>query len=178
MESSVEKLILTLSKREKAYINKFFLKNQSNTYTNYNHLYYHILKNGKIKKELLAKEIKDKKLLNNLSNIKEILLEKILECLINYNHNSNAYNIIQEYIQFIKLLIERNLKEKAQKFIIVAKQKAYRYEEYYLLLSIIEIEESLCFKNSYIINQELLLELNKEKRTLSKTFIFLTIFYY
>lgn len=167
MENLLEHLISSLTQREKAFINKN-LNSKSDLLTNSSFLYEHILKNGKINKYLLVKQLGNKNIVKNLTKEKEKLIEKILLCLLNFHKNSNSHKIITKYILFIKTLIERDIFSNIEKYIKKAKNLAYKYEEFNLILNIIEIEESLCFTNCFIINYNKLKELQDEREKIYK----------
>lgn len=162
MGSSLNKIIAKLSKSEKEFFT-LFLKANHNLYSNYDTLYNHIIKNGNIRIEDLENEIDDKLFIKYLTVKKENLLEYILLSIANHRFNETMHWKIQKSIIFIKVLIEKDLFEKAKKIIKRAKANAYRYEEFSLLLDLLDLEESLCFFHNFITDINKLNEINKER---------------
>jgi hypothetical protein len=163
MDNTTEKIISSLSTRERIHFSRFSKINKPRSKTNYINIYNQILKNGKLDIAELNKEFPDKSFVKFISAEKEILLEKILLSQINYHFESSIYRKIIKYILFINLMLEKGFREKANKFIRRAKELAYRYEEFSLLFLIIEIEESMYFDHGYIVNRKNLKELNNER---------------
>lgn len=167
MENTVIKLILSLSKQEKDYFSKYSKVNKKKTNNNYLSIYNHIINSGDFNISKI-KEDNDESLLKHSSIKKEKLLEKILLSSINFNFDKDfTWNLIKD-ILMIKVLIEKGLTEKANKFIFRAKKNAYFYQEFNLLLNIIEIEESLCFNRCFVINYTRLSELQKERQEINE----------
>ncbi|HPO64251.1 MAG TPA: hypothetical protein PK762_14320 [Candidatus Kapabacteria bacterium] len=94
-------------------------------------------------------------------------MEKILSSLINYNYESSFKWKIQKDINYIQVLIDKELNDKAQKYLIRAKKNAYLYEEYELLLQIISLEISLCFNHCFILNYDYLKTLKEEREKIN-----------
>lgn len=167
MDNTINKLVFKLTKSEKNYFIKF-IKNKEISEPFYFQLYNDILKKGVISVDDLSNDINKKVNLKKISSVKEQLLEKILISLTNNRfENSQIWRIYKDII-FIKILIEKELYSKAQKYLINAKKIAYHYEEFELLLQLITIEISLCFKNCFIVNYSKLKELYKEHKKVLK----------
>ncbi len=167
MDNTVNKLVFKLTKSEKNYFVKF-IKNKEISEPFYFQLYNDILKKGVISADDLSNDIKPKINLKKFSAVKEQLLEKILISLTNNRfENSHRWKIHKD-IHFIQILIEKELYTKAQKYLINTKKIAYHYEEFELLLQLINIEISLCFKNCFIVNYSKLKELYKEQKKVLK----------
>lgn len=133
MDNTINKLVFKLTKSEKNYFIKF-IKNKEISEPFYFQLYNDILKKGVISVDDLSNDINKKVNLKKISSVKEQLLEKILISLTNNRfENSQIWRIYKDII-FIKILIEKELYSKAQKYLINAKKIAYHYEEFELLL--------------------------------------------
>lgn len=167
MDNSLKLLVSKLSKAEKDYFSKFS-KLFKNTSSNYLILYDFILKKGEIGINEIKKFPENNKFINNLSFEKEKLLDKILLSLVNFNYDNSIRLKIQKNIQFIQILIEKEILKKALKLISSSKKIAYKYEEFDLILVIIGLEESLCFKNCFIEDYEKLNKLNEERTNVIK----------
>ncbi len=166
MDNSVKKLILNLSKAEKEYFAKYLKINTISSAINLIDIYYQLENTGNIDLEKLKKEYGEKDFSKKISLGKEKLLETILLSLLDKNLDSGiSWRIIKDLL-FVKLLLKKNLTEKAEKFIKRAKQNAYRYEEFNLLLNIISIEESMYFNDCFTINYNKLKELNEERKSI------------
>ncbi len=165
MDNSLKKIISKMSKCEKEFFSSFSFFN--NTFSNnYNILYNHIIKYGNIQINELKKEIKDNVFIKYISIKKEVLLENILQSLVNHHFEDNIHWKIQRDILYIKILIEKDLIEKAKKIINRAKSNAYRFEEFSLLINLLELEESLCFIHNFITDINKLNEIKKERKTI------------
>lgn len=164
MENSLKRLILQLSKREKEYFLKYKNLNKYSSPHNFLEIYDYIDNKGNINTEELMKVLGKKNFNKKLSSGKEKLLDKILLSLVNYNFESTYSWAIQKDILMIRVLIEKGLIEKAHKKINQSKKYAYKYEEFELLLNIIILEESLCFKHCYIQNYTKFIELQEERK--------------
>lgn len=163
MDNSLNKLIAKLSKSEKEFF-LLFLKANYNSYSNYYVLYKHIINNGNIRIEDLKNEINDKTFIKYITVKKENLLEYILLSIANHRLNETIQWKIQKDIIFIKVLIEKELIEKAKKIIKRAKINAYRFEEFSLLLDLLELEESLCFFHNFVSDINKLKDISEERK--------------
>lgn len=165
MDSSLNKIIPKLSKSEKQFISSFF-KAFSHSTDDFLILYNHLNKGVSININELKKEIKDESFFKYISVKKEILLENILQSLINHHFEDDIHWKIQRDILYIKILIEKNLIDKAKKIIKKAKKISYRYEEFDLLINILELEESICFKHSFISDVNKFYDIKKERNNI------------
>lgn len=165
MDNSLKNIIFKLSKKEKVCFLKYNNLNKATSFK-YITLYKHILNNGNIDIEKLKKEFKNKSLIQYLSSEKEKLLEKILISLVNYNFEKSYFWKMLKYMLFITVLIEKEQFEKAKKYLNRVKKYAYQYEEFTVVLIIIELEESLCFRRCFIENHKRLIELQEERKNI------------
>jgi hypothetical protein len=161
MVDTLKVLISKLSTGEKKY---FSIISKLICSTDYNALYKNILSYGNINIDKLKEEVKDNSFIKYISIRKEFLLDKILYSLVNHHFENSIKWKIQKDILFAKILIEKEILEKANHFLSNAKNNAYKYEEYELLLQIISIEISLCFNDGFILNYDKLKELKKEQK--------------
>lgn len=177
MDKSLINIIFKLSKKEKDFFTKFISLSKV-VGAKYLSVYKHILKYENFDIKKLTNEIKNKSFFKFTSVEKGRLLDKILMSLVVFNFENKFHWSIQKDILFSKVLIEKELFYKAQKFLSRAKKNAYHYEEYDLLLNIIGLEEILCFKNCFILKFDKLLDLEKERKEifelLNKLNFFLT----
>jgi len=165
MDNSLNKIIPKLSKSEKQFISSFFNAFSHST-DDFLILYNHLNKSGIININELKNEIKDENFFKYISVKKEILLENILKSLINHHFEDDIHWKIQRDILYIKILIEKNLIDKAKKIIKRAKKISYRYEEFDLLINILELEESICFKHSFISDVNKFYDIKKERNNI------------
>jgi len=162
MDNSVNKLVLKLSKSEKEFFSKH-TKYSKKGDSNYLKLYNSILKNGSSTDIENDMKFEKNSSFKNISLDKEILLEKILISLINHKFENSFTWKIQRDIHYSQILIEKELFSKAQKIINRAKKIAYQTEEFELILLIISLEITLCFKHCFIENYQKFLELQNER---------------
>ncbi len=167
MDNSLKNIIFKLSKKEKDFFSNFIKLNKSTSFK-YLILYKHILNNGNIDIEKLKNEYKNNSLIKYLSSEKEKLFEKILISLINYNLEKSYFWRILKDLLFVTVLIEKEQYDKAKKYLNRIKNYAYKFEEFALILNIIELEESLCFKRCFIENHKRLIELQEERKNIYK----------
>ncbi len=163
MENTLKKIIFKLTKSEKDYFSKFTKLYKEATDSHYISLYNLILNNGGLSLDEIKKKFGNNFPSKNLSIEKERLLEKILTSLINYNFESSFKWKIQKDINYIQILLEKELYEKAQKILERAKRNAYKYEEFELIFQIISLEMLLCFHHGIIVHYEKLKELKEER---------------
>lgn len=163
MDNTVEEMLGMLNRQEKVHFSRFIKMHKNNELSNYSQLFAHINKEGKIVLKDLQKKNSKAMLSKYISAGKELLLEKILLSLVNYHFDSAIYRRIIKDILFINLLLERGLNKKASKYIKRVKALAYRYEEFSLLLLIIELEENMMFSFEYITNYNKLNKLRDER---------------
>ncbi len=172
MIEPLKKIIHSLSKREINYFIKFSRISKNSTSSNYIKLFNDILASGNIN---VNKEKGNSKKKNNINIAfeKGRLFEKLLLSISNFNfEKDNTWKILKK-ILFIKVLIEKGVTSKATKMIEEAKKVAYHFEEYDLLLYIISLEETLCFKHCFIECYSKLKELQEERKRIAEIIDFL-----
>lgn len=172
MIETLKKLIHNLSRREINYFKKFSRISKNAVSSDYMKLFYYILTTGKINISE-QKEIPNNKKSKNFSIDKSKLLEKLLLSISNFNFDKDYSWKILKNILFIRVLLEKGLTSKASKIIEKSKKIAYHYEEYDLLLYIISLEETLCFKHCFIECYSKLKELQVERKRIAEIIDFL-----
>ncbi len=159
MSDSLKQLIFNLSKREINYFTKFSKISKNEPVFDYISLYEKILGNEKKKVKTSSK---------NLSLQKNKLFDKLLQTVVNFNFDKNYTWIILKNLLYIRVLIEKGICQKASKIIEETKKLAYKYEEFDFILSIISLEESLCFNHCFIFDYNKLKDLNDEREKINK----------
>ena len=168
MDNTVTKIILGLSKREKEFFSEFSNLDKNKSRSNYLSIYNHILCSGNFNISELKKSYNDDNFLKYSSMEKEKLLEKLLVSSLNFSLDKNDIWKLIKDILFIRILIEKDSISKAKKYIHRAKLNAYKYEEFNLLLNILEIEENLCFNRCIIIDYDKLKKLKEERKKINE----------
>ncbi len=116
----------------------------------------------KLKKEL-AKKGKEK-INKHLHVIKHHLYDKILDSTLGGLQHP-VWKTINRKLHFAEILYHKSLYEQAFKLISKVKPKAYDYEEYSLLYSILNLEEKIVLKLSpQIVDPSYILDLVREKK--------------
>ncbi len=144
MENTRE-LINSMGKREKAY---FYQLNEKNSDKDYFKIYQAIEKNPAIEFNKLLESMPRIKTRSRLSVELNYLFRHILRSLHIYRLNSKSplYTLLKE-LQFVQILIQKDLKKMALKVLRSLKKKAYKFEEYSILIQAIGMEEGLIFND-------------------------------
>lgn len=134
-----------MGKREKAY---FYQLNEKNQGKDYFKIYQAIEKNPTIEFNKLLELISGAKTRSRLSVELNYLFRHLLRSLHIYRLNSKSplYTLLKE-LQFVQILIQKDLKKMAFKVLRSLKKKAYRFEEYSILIQAISMEEGLIFND-------------------------------
>jgi hypothetical protein len=90
--------------------------------------------------EALIKKYRKESFINNLAANKNQLYEIILESLRNYNEETIEEWNIRKSLYKIEILANKGLDKECESQIRKTKEKAWRYEQYQVLLDIIELE--------------------------------------
>jgi len=168
MDNSVFKIISQMTKAEKEYFTKYRKVFKESSDSNYFYLYEQINRKGTFNIDDLKNKKSGSSLIKNISAEKNRLLEKILLSLINYKYVGSHSWQIQKDLQFIQILIEKELIDKAEKIIKRIKLIAYQHEEFEFVLLIISLEMQLCFKNCFILDYEKFKVLIEERKKINE----------
>ena len=162
---TITNLIKSLNSREKAYY-KSANNKSSRKKPNHIRLFEHIDKYSCIKKSILKKNPETKNIEKYISAEKRYLMQRLIDSLVDYHNGKNIYMSILKGIQEINALMLKNQKSAAGKKIMKLKLKAYKYEEFNLLLLLIEKEEMLYFEYGYITGKDEIQKLEEERNNL------------
>lgn len=114
--------------------------------------------------EVLIKKYRNESFTKNLAAYKNHLYEFLMEALRNYNEENIEEWIIRKSFLKIQLLYSKGLDKSCEQLMIKTKEKAWQYEQYQVLLDILELQLYM-FGNCRIgnFNQDYFDQLHEEK---------------
>lgn len=133
-------LIQAMSRTEKGYFKKFFLKNADAGNNNYIRLFEFINELKEYDEAKVKSHFKKEVFIKQLHVTKNYLYKLILKSLRNYRADPSIDAQLMEYIRDAELLFEKSLYDQCKKILVKAKKHAYSYERHLLLLQIIRME--------------------------------------
>lgn len=135
-------LIKSLSKSEKRYFRLFIELHVKGNQNEYSKLYDLLVLQKKYDEKKVKEYLKGENILKHFAEAKYYLQKIILKSLASYHSNLNVESQINEYLQQIKILTERELHELAFNIIQKAKKLATKHEKiiYLLIISYYELE--------------------------------------
>lgn len=146
---SVIRIISIMSSREKAHFRKYAQLHQREKNKNYFRLYESIL-DGPVSAAELRKRFKGTRIYTHFSSEMNYLFEQLMRALLNFHLNSsNSYKLLK-LIFYIEILLEKGERKKAAKLLRQAKETAYQYEDFSLIIKAIELEEQALFKQGIL----------------------------
>jgi hypothetical protein len=162
MSNFLHKLINSLTRSEKIYFKRYAQTHAKNENKNYLDIYKSIDQinttgNG------LQDKFKGTTIEKYFHSEVYYLKEKLLLSLFNFNLNSSKRNQIQKGILLADVLTKKGFQREALKKITSVKKKATKYEEFTMLLQIIELEEVILFKEGVIGYKDQLQDLKEQR---------------
>lgn len=155
--------VSSLTFREKAYFKRFSQTYSNKENKNYLEIYSFLEKQKKYDEKALKAFFSDKKFIKYLSSEKHYLLEQLLNSLINFHFGTSTYRKLIKWILYVNILSEKGFRKKAMKVLKQAKTLAYHYEEFTIILQLIQMEEEILFSHG-ILNFTAQLEKLKRER--------------
>jgi len=163
MSKFMHQFIHSLEMREKAYFKRFTELYSRNDNKNYLKLYDYLEQKTDYSLEELKIHFADSTISKYLSSEIKYLEEQLLKALVNFHFNNSTENKLQKEILFINILIEKGFVKKAGKILVKTKKMAYEYEEFNVILGLIQHEEEILFHEGILGFTEKLLELQNER---------------
>ena len=142
--------VSSLTFREKAYFKRFSQTYSTKENKNYLKIYKFLEKQKNYDEKALKEFFADENFVNYLSSEKHYLLEQLLNSLINFHFGSSTYRKLIKWILYINILSERGFRKKAMKVLKQAKSLAYYYEEFTVILQLIQMEEEILFSHGIL----------------------------
>ncbi len=168
MSDLIFDFVRSLTLREKAYFKRHAqLHNQSQD-KNYLKIYNYLEKQKKYSEEALKAHFKGETFIKYLSSEKHYLLEQILNSLINFHSNASNNKKLLRLISYISILSEKGFRKKATKILKKAKDLAYKYEEFTIILQLIQMEEEILFNHGILNYVQQLETLKKEREEITE----------
>ena len=161
-------LINSLSVREKAYFKRYAGTYSGNESKNYLRLYEAVEQEGTFDADNLRQQFRGESMEKHLSSEANYLLEQLMRSLLNYHLEDSQSRKLIKLVLFIDLLTERGFSKQALKTLKKAKKLAYKYEEFTLILKLIQLEESILFKEGILNFTQKLQELKEERNILNE----------
>lgn len=165
MNQMIYNFVQSLTMREKAYFKRFARIYSEHKEPNYIRLYSFLERQEVFNPKSLQKAFSEESMGKYLSSEQHYLLEQILNSLIHFHFDSSHHRRILKLILYVDLLTERGFRKKAQKMLHQAKTLAYKYEEFSLILKLIQMEEEILFSHG-VLNFTKQLQLLREERKL------------
>jgi hypothetical protein len=155
--------VSSLTFREKAYFKRFSQTYSNKENKNYLKIYGFLEKQKQYDEKALKEFFSDEKFIKYLSSEKHYLLEQLLNSLINFHFGTSTYRKLIKWILYVNILSEKGFRKKAVKVLKQAKSLAYHYEEFTIILQLIQMEEEILFSHG-ILNFTAQLEKLKRER--------------
>lgn len=139
-----------MSSREKAYFRKYAQLHQREKDKNYFRLYESILDGPVENARALRLRFKGSRIYTHFSSEMNYLFEQLMKALLNFHLNSKNSHKLLKLIFYIEILLEKGERKKAAKLLRQAKETAYQYEDFSLIIKAIELEERALFKQGIL----------------------------
>ncbi len=165
MSKYVHDLVNKMTMREKGYF-KTMSSLSGNDDKNYLRLYKYVEQNSNYNQSDVREKFKDSSLGKYLSSEYNYLAEQLIKSLVNYHFDKSEKNKIRKSIQFINILIDKGLRKKALKILRHIKKLAYKNEYFSEVLTLIDLEEELLFKQGILGFTEKLKDFSAERQLL------------
>lgn len=168
MSDLVFDFVQSLTLREKAYFRRYAQLYSDSKEKNYLKIYDFLEKQRSYDEQALKATFRDEKFVKYLSSEKHYLLEQILNSLINFHANTSINRKLQKLILYINILSEKGFKKKANKILRQAKTLALKYEEFTVVLQLIQMEEEILFSHGILDYVQQLETLKKEREAITQ----------
>ena len=153
-----------MSSREKAHFRKYTKMHQRKRDKNYLKLYESIVAQPFCDAEVLRQQFKGTPIHAHFSSEMNYLFEQLMKALMIFHLNTkNSYKLLK-LIFYIEILLEKGERKKAAKLLKQAKETAYQFEDFSLVIKTIELEERVLFKQGILNFGEKLESLEKERQ--------------
>jgi hypothetical protein len=139
-------LVQSLQANEKRYFKLFAAMQGQKTAKQYITLFDaldSLVSNDTYDEQKLKRKLKDPVIIRNLPSMKHYLVQLITRALRNYHAGKSAETQLFELLQNEQLYKERRLNDLREKTIVKAKELAYKYEKWNILLDILSREYDL-----------------------------------
>lgn len=156
-----------LTNREKAYFKRYINIHSKSEDKNYLKLYEATEKMETYRKGALEGVFEGTSIEKHFSSEISYLKDKILSSLFNFNLNNSKKNKILKGILFIETLIDKGFRKEAMKKLKYTKKIAYQMEEFTWILKLIELEETILFKEGIIGFKDTLKRLREERHKIT-----------
>ncbi len=146
MENFTHKLISNLTTNEKVNFKRYSRIHSTNQNKNYIKVYEKLVSMTSYERNDLLELFKGTSIKRYLNSELRYLQERVLLSLVSYDMKRSKRNQIQKDILIIDALASRGYQKEASKKIKAVKKRALAQEEFTFLLHLIELEESVLFK--------------------------------
>ncbi len=160
--------VSSLTFREKAYFKRYSQTYSDKENKNYLKIYGFLEKQKKYDAKALKEFFSDEKFIKYLSSEKHYLLEQLLNSLINFHFGTSTYRKLIKWILYINILSEKGFRKKAVKVLKQAKTLAYHFEEFTIILQLIQMEEEILFSHGILHFTAQLETLKKEREEINQ----------
>ena len=163
MSKFLFQIIQSMELREKAYFKRFTNIYSNKENKNYMMIYSYLEKMPEYNKAKIQNHFSHSTIGKYLSSEMNYLEEQILKMMVNFHFNDSPKNKLQKNILYINILIDKGFTVKANKLLKKTKTIAYKFEEFNIILGLIQQEEELLFHEGILGFTEKLIELQNER---------------
>ena len=149
MSKYIHELVHKMTSREKGYFKKMSTLNGKSD-KHYLQLYKYVELNPIYNLQHVNDQFKGSPLGKYLSSEYNYLAEQLMKSLVNFHFEKSDKNKIRKSTLFISILIEKGLRTKALKILNHIKKIAYRNEYFSQVLTLIDFEEEILFKQGIL----------------------------
>lgn len=167
MSKFMFQFIHSLEMREKAYFKRYAVIHDSKKSKNYLLLYDYLDKMPVFDMDILKAHFADRSIGKYLSSELNYLQDQLLKSLVNFHFNSSPAYRLHKDILYINILMEKGFSKKAIKILRNAKKTAYKFEDFSVILGLIQQEEEILFFEGILGFTDKLMELQKERERVS-----------
>lgn len=169
MSKFLYELINGLSISEKVYFKRNTKIHNDKNGKNYLKIYNAIDQLKRYEEGVLADLFKGTNIEKYLSSEVNYLKDKILLSLFNFNLNRSKRSQIQKGILIVEVLLDKGFRKEALKKLKFIKKSAMKQEEFTWILRLIELEETILFREGIIGYKDKLEHLRDQRNKVTKT---------
>lgn len=168
MNTFIYRFVQSLELREKIYFSRYTNIHSDRKDKNYLQLYRALEEQDEFDLEQLEKDFAGTIIGKYPSTQVNYLFRQIMNSLVSYHSETSNFRKLTKEIVYIDLLNDRGFKQKGKRILINAKKLAYKYEEFSIILKMIELEERLLFSEGILNFTEQLKKLQTERETINE----------
>ncbi|MEO1625313.1 MAG: hypothetical protein AAFV25_09145, partial [Bacteroidota bacterium] len=150
MNDFLHKFVGSLSAREKAAFRKYASMHSGGEQKNYVRLYDGLESNPDSGLHQIREQFRGESIDKYWSSECNYLFQQLMGSLSNFHRSTSPYRRLNQMVVFVDILLEKGFRNKAGKILRQAKKLAYEFEEFSIILRLIELEEDVLFREGII----------------------------